>query len=318
MPPAGESMIPSLAQNWHNLLLSAFFLSIAIAIALVTHSVVFRLLRRSAERKGAVLNSSLVRHGEKPARWVFALLTGLAVSPALPLPPTLMAALEHITGLGLIAAVARLATLFIDIASDVLASRYRIDIADNLNARRFQTQFQIVRRVLVVLIAIVAASLMLMTFPAIRQIGQSLLASAGLATLVVGMAMKGTLENLIASLQIAFAQPFRIGDAVVVEREWGWIEEIGTMYVVIRIWDLRRLVLPLSYFLNHPFQNWTHTSAEILGTTMLYADYTVPVEELRSELRRICESTSLWKGNVCILQVSDATQKYPYGTIFSF
>src|SRR3974377_887595 len=136
MPPAGESMIPSLAQNWHNLLLSAFFLSIAIAIALVTHSVVFRLLRRSAERKGAVLNSSLVRHGEKPARWVFALLTGLAVSPALPLPPTLMAALEHITGLGLIAAVARLATLFIDIASDVLASRYRIDIAYTLHARR--------------------------------------------------------------------------------------------------------------------------------------------------------------------------------------
>lgn len=301
-------MIPFLVQNWHNLLLSAVFLTVAIAISLVTHSVVFRLLRRFGGCEGAVVDASLVRHGEKPARWVFALLAGLTVLPAVPLPPTLKAALEHITELGLIAAVAWFATLFIDVTADVLTNHYRIDTADNLIARRFQTQLQMVRRVLVVLIAIVAASLMLMTFPAIRQIGESLLASAGLATLVVGMAMKGTLENLMASLQIAFAQPFRLGDAVVVEGEWGWIEEIGTMYVVIRIWDLRRLVLPLSYFLDHPFQNWTRTSAEILGTAILYADYTVPVEELRSELRRICESTSLWKGSVCVLQVSDATQ----------
>jgi len=303
------SMIHFLAESWHNLLLSAVFLSVAIAISLVTHSVVFRLLRRFAGREGAVVDASLLRHGERPARWAFGLLAGLVVLPVLPLPPTLMAALEHITGLGLIAAVAWLATLFIDVTSDVLASRHRIDIADNLIARRFQTQFQMVRRVLVVLIAIVATSLMLMTFPAIKQIGESLLASAGLATLVVGMAMKGTLENLIAGLQIAFAQPFCLGDAVVVEGEWGWIEEIGTMYVVIRIWDLRRLVLPLSYFLNHPFQNWTRTSAELLATTILYADYTVPVEELRRELRRICESTTLWKGNFCVLQVSDTTER---------
>ena len=302
-------MIQSIARNWHTLLLSVILLSVAIAISLVVHFVVFRILRRFAAREGAVVDASLVRHGEQPARWAFALLAVLVLLPVLPLPPTLMSALEHITGLGLIAAVAWLATLLIDITSDVLASRYRIDVSDNLAARRFQTQFQMVRRVLVVLIVIVAASLMLMTFPAIRQIGESLLASAGLATLVLGMAMKGTLENLIASLQIAFAQPFRIGDAVVVEGEWGWIEEIGTMYVVIRIWDLRRLVLPLSYFLSHPFQNWTRTSAEILGAAILYADYTVPVEELRRELRRICESTSLWKGNVCILHVADATER---------
>lgn len=302
-------MIQSIARNWHTLLLSVILLSVAIAISLVVHFVVFRILRRFAAREGAVVDASLVRHGEQPARWAFALLAVLVLLPVLPLPPTLMSALEHITGLGLIAAVAWLATLLIDITSDVLASRYRIDVSDNLAARRFQTQFQMVRRVLVVLIVIVAASLMLMTFPAIRQIGESLLASAGLATLVLGMAMKGTLENLIASLQIAFAQPFRIGDAVVVEGEWGWIEEIGTMYVVIRIWDLRRLVLPISYFLSHPFQNWTRTSAEILGAAILYADYTVPVEELRRELRRICESTSLWKGNVCILHVADATER---------
>jgi small-conductance mechanosensitive channel len=120
--------------------------------------------------------------------------------------------------------------------------------------------------------------------------------------------MKETLSNIIAGVQIAFAQPFRLEDAVVVEGEWGWIEEIGTMYVVVRIWDLRRLIVPLSYFLDHPFQNWTRTSAHLLGNVLLYADYTVPVEELREELRRICEATPLWKGQVCLLQASDATE----------
>jgi hypothetical protein len=125
---------------------------------------------------------------------------------------------------------------------------------------------------------------------------------------VVGIAMKGTLSNLIAGVQIAFAQPFRLEDAVVIEGEYGWIEEIGTMYVVVRIWDLRRLVLPLSYFLDHPFQNWTRTSAQLLGNTTIFADYSVPVDELRVELRRICESTKLWKGQICGLQVTDATE----------
>jgi small-conductance mechanosensitive channel len=217
-------------------------------------------------------------------------------------------ALEHITGLGLIAAIAWLFILFIDVTSDVLSERYRIDVADNLVARRVQTQFHMLRRILVVLVVIVTLSVMLMTFPAIKHIGMSLLASAGLATLVVGMAMKGTLSNIIAGVQIAFAQPFRLEDVVVVEGEWGWIEEIGTMYVVVRIWDLRRLILPLSYFLDHPFENWTRTSSYILANTVLYADYSVPMDELRAELRRICESSKLWKGKVCALQVTDATE----------
>jgi hypothetical protein len=120
--------------------------------------------------------------------------------------------------------------------------------------------------------------------------------------------MKETLSNLIAGVQIAFAQPFRLEDAVVVEGEWGWIEEIGTMYVVVRIWDLRRLIVPLSYFLDHPFQNWTRTSAHLLGSTLLHVDYTVPMDELRGELRRICESSQLWRGEVCVLQASDASE----------
>ncbi len=302
-------MIHFFEGNWHNLLLSTVLLIAAIAISLVAHSIVFWLLRQFARRKAvAVLDQSLIRHGQGPSLWIFPLLAALLVLPALPLPPILMSALEHITGLGLIAAVAWLVTLFVDIASDVLAGRYRLDIADNLVARRIHTQFQMLRRIVFVLVAIVTLSIMLMTFPAIKHIGVSLLASAGLATLVVGMAMKETLSNIIAGVQIAFAQPFRLEDAVVVEVQWGWIEEIGTMYIVVRIWDLRRLIVPLSYFLDHPFQNWTRTSAQLLANTLLYADYTVPMEELRKELRRICEATPLWKGEVCVLQASDATE----------
>jgi len=304
-----NSVIQFFAQDWHTLLDPALIVSAAILIALMGHFVVFRLLRRYALRTGSLLGQSLLKYGREPTRWVFPLLAVLTVLPSLSFLPLVMSFLEHVTGIGLIAAIAWFVLLLIDVISDLLGERYRIDVADNLVARRVHTQFQMLRRILMVLVAIVTLSIMLMTFPEIRQVGVSLLASAGLATLVVGMAMKGTLSNLIAGLQIAFTQPFRLEDVVVIEGEWGWIEEIGTMYVVVRIWDLRRLVLPLSYFLDHPFQNWTHSSSQILGNTIFYADYTVPVEELRTELRRICESTKLWRGEVCALQVTDATER---------
>lgn len=293
-------------KNWRDLAWSAGLLATAIAIALVVRVIVFWLLLRLTRRKGTLLGQSLVKHGQGPSHWIFPLLAMLAILPGLPLPPIVMSALEHVTGLGLIVAIAWLAILLTEVTSDVLSWRYRIDIADNLMARRIQTQFQMLHRIVMILVVVIALSMMLMTFPDIRHIGVSILASAGIASLVVGMAMKDTLANLIAGVQIAFAQPFRIGDAVVVESEMGWIEEIGMMYVVVRIWDLRRLVLPLSYFLDHPFQNWTRTSADLLGYTYLYTDYTVPVDVVRAELKRICEGSPLWNGKVCVLQVSDS------------
>lgn len=301
-------MVQFFALNWPSLLWSAGILCAAFVVALIAHYIVFRILQRVADSKQGSIGRSLVRHGKRPTRWVFPLLAALVVLPSVPLPKIAMTALEHITGLGLIAAIAWFVLLFIDIVQDVFSRRYRVDVADNLFARRVQTQFMMLRRVAMVLVIFVAISIMLMTFPVIRHIGMSLLASAGLATLVVGVAMKDTLSNLIAGVQIAFAQPFRLEDAVVIEGEWGWIEEIGTMYVVVRIWDLRRLVLPLSYFLDHPFQNWTRTSSDLLGSTILYADYSVPIDELRTELKRICQGTELWKGEVCVLQATDATE----------
>jgi hypothetical protein len=165
------------------------------------------------------------------------------------------------------------------------------------------------RRIAVTLIVVITISVMLMTFPTIRHIGESMLASAGLAALVAGFAARSTLSNFAAGIQVAFTQPIRIGDAVVVEGEWGWIEEINITYVVVRIWDLRRLVVPVSYFIEKPFQNWTRSTADLLGTVFLYADFSLPVDAVRTELHRILESTKLWDGKVWGLQVTNTTDR---------
>lgn len=294
--------------DFNDYIWSAGILGGAIVLGVLIHAVLFFFLRRLARHKGDVIANSLVRHATGPSRFILPLLIILAALPQAPLPGNIYSILEHATAIGLIAAIAWLVILASDITSDVLAARYRVDVADNLMARRIQTQFSIFHRIIVVVVCLVALGVMLMTFPQIKHIGESLLASAGLAGLILGLAMKDTLANLVAGVQIAFAQPFRLEDAVVVEGEWGWIEEVTTTYVVVRIWDLRRLVLPLSYFLTHPFQNWTRHSADLLGHVMLYVDYAVPLEPLRAELKRVCESSPLWKGEVCVLQATEATE----------
>jgi len=303
-----RAVVAFFIQNWRQLLWSAGILAAVIAAALIVRAVAFSMLRRFTRKPGALLGASLVKYGRRPSLWILPLVAALAVLPGLPLPAEMRDALEHLAGLGIVASIAWLFVISIAVSSDILAARYRVDVADNLVARRIQTQFMVVRRVGVVLVIVVATAVGLMTFPAIKHIGISLLASAGVASLVIGMSMKDTLANLIAGVQIAFAQPFRMGDAVVIEGEWGWIEEIGMMYVVVRIWDLRRLVLPLMYFLEHPIQNWTRTSADLLAYTYIYVDYTTPVDELRNELQRILESTPLWNRQLCQLQVSDSDQ----------
>ena len=239
--------------------------------------------------------------------WIAPFRALLAALPEAHLPQSILSKLERAVELGLIAAIGWLAMLCSAVVFDVIMERYRLGAADNFSARRVQTQAQIIHRIAVALISIVTVSVMLMTFPEIRHIGISLLASAGLAGLVIGAAMKDSISNLIAGVQIAFTQPIRLEDAVVVEGEWGWIEEIGTTHVIVRLWDLRRMVLPLSYFLERPFQNWTRSSAALVGSVFLYVDYLVPVEEVRKELRRIVEHNPKWRGQVCVLQVTDAT-----------
>jgi len=217
--------------------------------------------------------------------------------------------LRHIVGLGVIVAVAWVIVFLADVFSDTVYARYRTDISDNLTARRIRTQIAVLRRIFSILVVVVTAAIMLMTFPAIHELGTSLLASAGIVGLVVGMAMKPTLSSLIAGLQIALTQPIRIDDVVIVSGEFGWIEEILTTYVVVRTWDLRRLVVPLSYFIENVFQNWTRRTSDLLAYVYLYVDYTVPIEELRREFRSIVEASPLWDRKVCVLQMSDASEK---------
>jgi small-conductance mechanosensitive channel len=299
-------MIQYFQQHWRDFLFSAGMLAAAIVVAFVVRFIAFSALHRFTRNRGTVLGQSLVKHGRQPSHWILPFVAVLVVLPGLPLPQGLRTALEHISGLGIVAAVAWLSIVFIAVTADVLTTRFRMDVADNLAARRIQTQFMMVRRIGVIVVIVLATAVGLMTFPAIKHIGVSILASAGVASLVIGMAMKDTLANLIAGVQIAFAQPFRIGDAVVIEDEWGWVEEIGMMYVVVRIWDLRRLVVPLSYFLTNSIYNWTRTSADLLAYTYLSVDYKTPVDAVREELTRILEASPLWTGKVNVLQVSDS------------
>jgi small-conductance mechanosensitive channel len=283
-------------EHWQALLWSAIIVTGAVLLALVAHRFVFTLAKRVSRRTGGIIKDSLIRHGERPTRWIFPLLALVLVLPTLPFRSDVLRALQHGVGLGLILSVGWVFILLADVFGDALYAKYRIDVSDNLAARRVLTQIHLLRRIFVAVVVIVTAAVMLMTFPAIHQLGTSLLASAGLAGLIVGMAMKPTLSSLIAGLQIALTEPIHIDDVVIVQGEFGWIEEIQTTYVIVRTWDLRRLVVPLSYFIENPFQNWTRKTADLLGTVFLYVDYSVPVEAVRQELRRILESSPLWDG----------------------
>lgn len=197
----------------------------------------------------------------------------------------------------------------VDIAKVIVLNRYKLESVNNLKARKIYTQFNVLQNIINVLIGLVAIATSMMTFDAIKELGTSLLASAGIAGIIIGFAAQRTIATVLAGFQIAITQPIRIDDVVIVEGEWGWIEEINLTYVVVRIWDLRRLVVPITYFIDSPFQNWTRNSADILGTVFLYTDYRVDFDALRNELTRLLESTDKWDGRVNVLQVTDSTEK---------
>jgi small-conductance mechanosensitive channel len=280
----------------------------ALAAAMCGHYFIYRIGQRWTDRTKTIFDDSVVRHSRKPMALLLPVVTARILFPTLAMPENLLGVIVHLVNLLLIASVAWLIIGLSNILDDVINDRFHLDMADNLVARQVHTQMKVIRRTVVIIVFIIAASAMLMTFPNIRQLGASLLASAGIAGLVLGMAARPALANLIAGVQIALTQPIRIDDVVIVEGEWGWIEQICTTYVVVRIWDLRRLILPLSYFNEQPFQNWTRESADILGTVSIYTDYTVLVEEIRAALDRILDGNELWDGKVKSVQVVGASE----------
>jgi small-conductance mechanosensitive channel len=293
----------------HPLLFSAALLAGAALLALIIHQCIYFFRGKESERKSAPVWALLAKHLKGPTRVILPLVAIIFVLQFVPVPENWRVLLQRIVELAVIAAIG---WGFIGLArfiTGILDPRREDDAFEDIAFRRVHTQVQVIERIVTVLIGVMTLGAMLMTFPNVRHLGTSMLASAGLVGLVAGIAARSTFSSLIAGLQVAVTQPIRLGDSVVVEGEWGWIEEITTTFVVVRIWDLRRLILPLTYFIEKPFQNWTHSSAALLGTVMLYADYTLPVDDVRQELVRILDSTPLWDRKTWALQVTDLTEQ---------
>ena len=284
-------------------------LALSVAAALALHGAVYgvlnRIRRSSPER--LPLRGHLVERTERSARWALglgALRTAWTQAPLLPDAPLREGVASALYVL-LVLALARLATRAVSAVNRSLGDRLDLSKADNLSERRLLTQIGVLWRVLNVGIAIVALALVFLHFETFRRVGAGLLASAGIAGVVLGFAAQRVLGNVLAGIQIAISQPIRVDDVVVVEGEWARVEEITLTYVVVRIWDLRRLVLPISYFIETPFQNWTRSSARVIGTVYLRTDYSVPVEAVRAEVGRIVEASEYFDGDVWRLHVTD-------------
>lgn len=298
-------MTPRLAEGWQ----AYAWLGGALVSGVVLHFLLFGILRIVARRTDSDALRRIDRHCRKPFGLVVPLLVLHFIFPVIGLPPDRLLFFRQLSGMAFIAAAALLAAGFVNVGQEVIEGRFRVDVRDNLQARRVHTQIRIFKKILVVVIAVVAAASILTTFERIRYLGTSILASAGILGIIVGIAAQRSIGALLAGIQVAVTQPIRIDDVVIVEGEWGRIEEMTLSYVVVCIWDERRLVVPISHFMEKPFQNWTRVSADLLGTVFVYVDYTVPVAEVREALQAIVGASEYWDRRLCLLQVTNATER---------
>lgn len=277
----------------------------------ILHYLVFRFVRsrQSPARRGLL---GIREYMAKPARAVLLTVGLLIILPMVPkMIPVLRDRIEQLLSGLLIVFLGWLAIGAVYVAQKLLFIHYDTNVANNLRARRIHTQIHYFRRITIAILVALDAGALLWNLhnPALWKYGTGLLASAGLASVMLALAAKSTASNLIAGMQIALSEPISIDDVVIVQGEWGRVEEITSTFVVVKIWDERRMVVPLSYFIEQPFQNWTRTTSNILGTTFLYVDYSVPVEPLRDELQRIVSGSQLWDGRVCGLQVTNLSER---------
>jgi len=280
-------------QDW---IYGVFLFSAVVAFGNGIHWAIFRVLRRN-QTETQRQSLGLRRFLAKPARGVFLLIGLRIVLPMIPRMPGLwLDRIDQVVEVLLVLFMGWLAIGGVYVFQALTLSRFDTTVADNLRARKVHTQMQFFRRVLIAIVVLLDAGALLWSLhdPTLWKYGTGLLASAGLASLVLATAAKSTASNLIAGMQIALTEPIRIDDVVVIQGEWGRIEEITSTYVIVKIWDERRLVVPLSFFIEQPFENWTRRRGDLLGTAFLYMDYAVPVEPLRAELQRIVEGSPLW------------------------
>ncbi|NEX60311.1 mechanosensitive ion channel [Noviherbaspirillum sp. 17J57-3] len=286
-------------------------ISIQLILAWIVAVVIHHFLTPVLQRLAAPLPFSrrLLQYGHRAGRAVVFLLLAQVILRNAPDTLAGVEAVRHVGALALISAMTWLGVRCVRAVMHVIIELHPADTPNNLEARRIQTQTRVLGRTIIVVVILIGSGAALMTLPLLRQIGTSLLASAGFAGLVVGFAAKPVLGNLLAGMQIALTQPIRLDDVVIVQNEWGQIEEITGTYVVVRIWDQRRLIVPLQWFIENPFQNWTRTNADILGTVLIWVDYRMPVALLREEAERLCRDAPEWDGRLVQTQVVESSER---------
>ncbi|WP_394003323.1 mechanosensitive ion channel family protein [Luteimonas sp. WGS1318] len=294
-----------MAWDWNTLAATIWPLAVALLLGVLVHLSLRRLARTAGRHAREHLRARIAHVVAVPAAVALPLLFLAIALDATPLDPALVATLRHWIALGGMLCLTWLVARVVGAVEDRILLDHPVDVEDNLAARRVQTQTRVISRVLQGAVVLIGVALALMTFPQVRQVGTALLASAGIIGLVAGVAAQPVFGNLIAGLQIALAQPIRLDDVVIVDGEWGRIEEITSTYVVVRIWDERRLVVPLQWFISNPFQNWTRSSAQLLGTAFLWLDHRAPIDAIRAELQRICEADPRWDRRVCVTQITE-------------
>jgi small-conductance mechanosensitive channel len=295
-----------LSSHWQEAAAVAWPLLIALVLGFIVHKALLRVAQHARKHTATHLRARVVEVIAVPAAVALPLFFLSLAARSTPLPEPWIAGIEHVLSVGGLLCLTWLVVRAVGAVERRILRDHPVEAADNLAARRVQTQTRVLSRIAQGGVVLIGVAIALMTFPAIRHIGTALFASAGIIGLVAGIAAKPVFGNLIAGLQIAVNQPIRIDDVVIVEGEWGRVEEITSAYVVVRIWDERRLVVPLQWFIEHPFQNWTRTTSQLLGASFLWLDYRTPMTEVREVLQRICEGDARWDGRVCVAQITEA------------
>lgn len=289
--------------------ISNHFIAGAILITLIIFIIVYRIMVYFGKRSGNVLPLNFA----KKMQWPLLLFLFSMVIKAAPLrfvnDAGIVSFIHQLAVIGGIVSVAWMIIVFLKIIKQHIVAKYDVSVSDNLRARKVQTQYIVLENTLIFIVVMVAIGIALMSFNSIRNIGISVLTSAGIAGIIIGFAAQKALGTILAGIQIAITQPIRFDDVVIIDGEWGRIEEIKLTYVVVNIWDKRRLVVSSTYFLENVFQNWTRTQSGILGTVFIYTDYTVPLSPLREELKRLLTGSPLWDNDVGIIQVTEASEQ---------
>lgn len=301
--------IPSLPSNYRFLIYLGSLILVAFITGLITTFILHKIVKFYNRRKKLTSLTFLMKYMQRPMKFFLPMLLLLIWLPMLDNFRHYYGTTEKIISVLFYSSFTWILVNLVYTLFDTMIAHHDITLKDNLKERRIITQLQFVRRLLVIVVVIISVSLILLNFDNVRKLGAGILTSAGVLGIIIGFAAQRSISNLLAGLQVAFTQPIRIDDVVVVENEFGNIEEINLTYVVVRIWDQRRLVLPLNYFIEKPFQNWTKTSSDILGTVFFYVDYKMPVDEMKEELMRLLKDQPLWDKKVAGLQVTNTTDK---------